>query len=729
LAHVYRFEDVQIDTGNYQVLKAGKAVPIEPKALNVLVFLVENRGRLIEKRELLDAVWGESFVTENVLTRAVAQLRKALEDGSKEGRFIETVPTRGYRFVAEVTVEDVRAASGANPEAPEQLPPLPSLPFVAASRSPSRLRGYAIAALGTTVLLALVGVGLSTVRGRSASPYLQIASATQITTSGGLSAYPTLSPDASEIAYCTDRGKGFEIFVRQLAPGGTEFQLTSDGGQNLQPAWSPDGKLIAYSSKKRGGIWVIPALGGAARKLTDFGSHPAWSKDGQRIAFQSGAVDDISADTTGANLPSMIWTVRSDGENAAQLTFPGNPDGGHGSPSWSPDGKHIVFVASLHGGSGLWSLGADGKGVSRLAGQSSGYYDPIYSPDGKSVVYGAVAAGVNYGLWQVRLSPDAAAAVEAPMQITNSNGTRIKNLAFSADGKKLVYSGVNLSGSLASLPISKSGEPTGEPIALTSDVGCRSMLPDFSPDGSRIVFTACRGRSGLPQQLWLINSDGSNMQELTVGPNPAAYPSWYPDGRRILFETYEPGSALLSVDTDTRQTKNVLSLDPSFSVPTISPDGTKFLLDGSVDGILNVWQFDLATGAKTQLTFEKEMAAYPAWSPDGKWIAYEIERGTDNSIAILPRGGGSPTLLTPFHGQHWMHGWSSDGDKVLYAMQGDDFNWNIWSVSRSTKIEKQLTHYTHTNAYVRYPAMSPRGDQIVYEYTETIGNIWMMQFK
>jgi hypothetical protein len=76
-----------------------------------------------------------------------------------------------------------------------------------------------------------------------------------------------------------------------------------------------------------------------------------------------------------------------------------------------------------------------------------------------------------------------------------------------------------------------------------------------------------------------------------------------------------------------------------------------------------------------------------------------------------------------------MYGWASDGDKILYAKPGNDLIWNIWSVSRSTKIEKQLTHYAKTNTYVRYPTMSLHGNQIVYEYTETTGNIWMMQFK
>ena len=147
------------------------------------------------------------------------------------------------------------------------------------------------------------------------------------------------------------------------------------------------------------------------------------------------------------------------------------------------------------------------------------------------------------------------------------------------------------------------------------------------------------------------------------------------------------------------------------------------------DGVINTWIMDMANGNMRQLTFEKEMAGFPEWSPDGKFIAVELQRGSDNSIGILPSAGGPITQLTPYHGRQWLHSWSSDGDKIFYAKQAEDLIWNVWSVSRSTKIEKQLTHYTKTNAFVRYPASSPRGDQVVYEYTETTGNIWMLQFK
>ena len=79
------------------------------------------------------------------------------------------------------------------------------------------------------------------------------------------------------------------------------------GKRTYEPAWSPDGKLIAYHSRKRGGIWLIPALGGTARLLTDFGSRPAWSPDGSKIAFQSGVLTDVNQMSYDARAPSKSF--------------------------------------------------------------------------------------------------------------------------------------------------------------------------------------------------------------------------------------------------------------------------------------------------------------------------------------------------------------------------------------------------------------------------------------
>ena len=724
MAQIYHFDDVEIDLRGFRVLKAGKVVSLEPKALNLLVFLAENRGRLIEKKELLDTVWGDAFVTENVLTRSIAQLRKVLADDAKDARYIETVPTRGYRFVAELTVEDPVNARLAVPTPPPGVSPGPDVPPVSPVPPAGRMRYYAA---GTVIaLVCAAAIAMIVVWPRIGQQYIQIASNTQITTSAGLSFSPSPSPDTTQIAYSTDRGKGFEIFIRQLAPGGKEFQLTADGNENMQPAWSPDGSVIAYYSRKRDGIWVMPALGGSPRKLTDFGSHPSWSRDGQWVAFQSSALDDLGSDSEGINPPSNIWIIRSDGSEAKKITQTGQPNGGHGAPSWSPDSRHIVFVSAIRGTGELWSIGADGTGLVRMGVRSSGYFDPVYAHDGKSVLYGAVLAGQSFGLWQLPVSPDTSTPLGEPRQITSSGGVRIKNLALSSDGKALLYSAVGMTGSLQSLPVSKSFDAAGEPVALTSDVGCRDILPKFSPDGSRIAFISCHGKAGALQQLWLMNANGSDLQQLTSSAHSYVDPNWSPDGHRILVSS---GGRLVSVDADTRQQQDILALDIPVGPYEVSPDGRQAAAGLMKDGIQNVWLIDIATRKARQVTFDQEDAGYPAWSPDGKWIAFQIARGPDNSIYIMPSAGGDAIQLTPYHGQRWHHDWSPDGDKILFAKSGDDLIWNIWTVSRTTKTENQLTHYLKSNAYVRYPTASPRGNQIVYEYTETTGNIWMMNLK
>src|SRR5215475_10292881 len=100
----FSFDDIQVAPGTFGVMKAGSNLQIEPKTFNMLLFLIENRGRLIEKDELLDALWKDTHVTENALTREIARLRKILGDDPKQARYVQTVHTRGYRFIAPIQV-------------------------------------------------------------------------------------------------------------------------------------------------------------------------------------------------------------------------------------------------------------------------------------------------------------------------------------------------------------------------------------------------------------------------------------------------------------------------------------------------------------------------------------------------------------------------------------------------------------------------------------------------
>jgi TolB protein len=267
-------------------------------------------------------------------------------------------------------------------------------------------------------------------------------------------------------------------------------------------------------------------------------------------------------------------------------------------------------------------------------------------------------------------------------------------------------------------------------VALTTSVGCRNVIPEFSRDGSHIAFQSCRGRGGIAQQIWMMRSDGTDRQQLTFG-TVGSIPSWFPDGRHVLFGSILSPHAggLFSVDVETHQQQLIAALQYDAGKFVMSPDGKQVALSVTKDGRVNTWLLDVATKQIRQLTFDKEMIGFPEWSPDGKLLAAEMSRGKDTNIVILPSSGGTPTQITFDHGNDWPDSWSPDGDKIVFAKQQEDGFWNVWTVSRSTKIEKQLTHYDRVTSYVRYPAMSPRGDQIVYEYDETTGNIWMLELK
>jgi TolB protein len=164
------------------------------------------------------------------------------------------------------------------------------------------------------------------------------------------------------------------------------------------------------------------------------------------------------------------------------------------------------------------------------------------------------------------------------------------------------------------------------------------------------------------------------------------------------------------------------------SILRLSPDGNQIAFNRRQGATINVWTEPVDAGAARQLTFDKESASYPCWSPDGKFIAVEMKRGGDTEVAVLPSAGDSPVMLTHDSGQSFSFDWSPDGDKILFAGLRNGA-WNIYWVSRTTRIEKQLTNYTGSSSYVRYPAWSPHGDQIVYEHGETTGNIWLTRVK
>ncbi len=592
----------------------------------------------------------------------------------------------------------------------------------AESPRPKRRGGWIAAAV---VLAALAGLAFwGRVGSRSGPAALAIFNPVQLTTSAGLELDPTFSPTGDALAYSSDQGGGFEIYVRDLTPGGREAQLTDDGGQNFEPAWSPDGETVAYHSKERGGIWLIPASGGKARSLTRFGSRPAWSPDGETLAFQSESSPQVSDTTAPALALSTLWLVAKDGSERRQLTRAGEPAGGHAAPAFSPDGRRIAFSTSpQREASEIWSVAVSGDDPILMSREPPTGFDPTYAADGRSIYFSARSREVN-SLWQLPVSRRGDRPDGPAVQIKNLGLASIRQLATSADGSRMAYAAIKTISNLWSLPLTGDARPAGEPVPLTRGTG-RNNRPSFSPGGRRIAFD--RWQHGLNVAVWAMSSDGGDMRQLTVDPWTQTQPSWLPSGERLAFQSHEDGRRIFTaIDLASGRKDQLVELDADVDWARLSPDGRQLAFHSRGQGLeVNLWLLDLASGGRRQLTHADDFMGFPCWSPDGRWLAFQRKKGEDSHLMVMPAAGAEPIQLTSQAGQNWPFSFSPDSERIAFASLRDG-EWNLWWVSRLTGEQQRLTESPRLGDYVRYPAWSPLGDRIVYELAETTGDIWLV---
>jgi Tol biopolymer transport system component/DNA-binding winged helix-turn-helix (wHTH) protein len=703
-----RFGVFDFDTEARQLSKRGMRLKISGQPMEILGVLLERPGEVVTREELRQRLWaGDTFVDfEHSLNAAVNKLREALGDDPARPQFVATVPRQGYRFVG--AIENETRAMLAEVPRPEHQ----------AERKTNHRRVWQM--IAAVVALAVIAAGAIVAWRSHSDPRLRIKSDSQITTTSGFAMYPSFSPDGSQFAYCKETPQGLQIFVRQPGTGSRDVQITSDDGQNIQPAWSPDGQWIVYHSIQRGGIWRVSALGELSTKLADTGARPAWSPDGQWIAYQSGVVNDLSSEAPGVFAPSTLWVMRADGTDSREITKLGQPEGGHGTPSWSPDGKRVVFVAAT-GFAELWTIDVSSGALTRLAPLVYAYFDPVFTKDGRSVLYGALTQN-SYGLFQIRLSEDGSKPVGEPIQL-KTGMVRVKHLALSSDGKKLLYSAAVPESGVWTVSLGNDGR-LSEPRILRETTGERTTLPRFSPDGKHVAVGSWR--VGGCCEIWMMNSDGSSPELLVVD---AGFASWLPDNRTLMFKNYNGRDTIIrALDVRSRESKVVATVSQVIGSMDLSPSGATIAYHTATNGILNIWTMDVATSQRRQLTFEKEFIGFPIWSPDEKKLAANVKTSIGDEAVILDPNTSQITVLTKDRGQHWPSGWSPDGRKIYFAGQHNAV-WNVYSLDVGTGVETQLTRYNRPSAFVRYPRASPDGKTILYEHTQTMGNIWMLELE
>ncbi|MEQ9561866.1 MAG: winged helix-turn-helix domain-containing protein, partial [Woeseiaceae bacterium] len=375
-----------------RLVRGGDTQLVEPRSMDVLVYLCRHSNRVVSNDELIAAVWGGRPMGDNPVYKAIAKLRKAFGDESGEPRYIETVSKKGYRLIAEVRVEDAGSTATA---IPSQMPALRGGPAVAVGM----LAG---------ILLAAVVFWQPTPE----SPVLRL-----ISNFPGSHSQPSFSPDAGAIAFASNFDGESHIWVLDRDAQAPR-QVSRGNGYDYRPRWSPDGASILFS--RGGNLWTIPASGGDERELIRNAQNPNWSRDGKRIVFER-AYEVWLADAEGAQQTRVAGIPRVELALAPRW------------PAFSPDGSEIVFLdAGTTPFADVWRIRIDGGTPVQMTFDPAMASAPVWSPDGKYVYYSTQRGG-SRTLWRVSVADNTAAAV-----LAGSGDEGFPDV--SADGTKLVYS-------------------------------------------------------------------------------------------------------------------------------------------------------------------------------------------------------------------------------------------------------------------------------------------------
>ncbi len=737
----WQFGEFELDLVAFKLRRGASTLAVEPKALDVLQLLIERAPRVVDKGEIFASVWKGVAVTDNALTRVVAQLRKVLDDDPRAPRFVETVATRGYRFIATVTPVVETAAPVLQPASPPE-------PWRRRATSPSKRPGSRrLLAIAAALGVVAVAGGLWLAASRSgAAPVsaswlsadgipntalLATIRPEQITTGQGYDGFLAYSPDGLSVAFSSDRSGTLEIYVQSLAAGATATALTSNGRQNVQPAWSPDGQYIAYHEMAGDGVWIVPSRGGVSRKVSDVGSFPVWSPDGARLAFQSLPTNELYPFGVPGALGNILSVNVSGPPAVVPLTRFGEPAGPHLHPEWLDDTR-IVFVTGSLGENTLFSTDVQASRPAAVASAPELTANYVLTPDRRGVFF---VARDTTAIWYLPLSGDDETRTASPTGL-QTFGSKIGQLTVSRDGRRLAWTAIDTSDHIWVRPDAHAAIVA--PVQITKGLNVRFGLPAASSDG-RIL--TVRNRPGAAQSVFLV-TPGAEPRQLTTHPELHSGPRWMPGEREaILIADHDDVAGFWAFDLDTGRERLLFRLtdlpkpdgatQPSTAAPStntsFAPDFSRLVMGIVKDGVQNLWvaglQAEHPDGTLRQLTFEREGGSYPVWSPNGRWIAYQCNEGMNTHACVVDVASGERTQLTHHPGQSWAAGWSPDSAQVLFAAQRDSV-WNVAAVTLTDETTRLLTHFTGPAGYVRYPRWNPAIRGVVFERSVVTGRVW-----
>jgi Tol biopolymer transport system component/DNA-binding winged helix-turn-helix (wHTH) protein len=629
--NVIRFGLFEADLSARELRKRGRKIPLQDQPFRVLTLLVQRPGELILREEFQRALWPrDTFVEfDEGLNKAIQKLRQALDDSSDNPRFIETLPRKGYRFIAPVTGNGTEAA-------PEKAQP-PVQPSV---KRPSTERlAWLLLAL-SIALVVFAGIYFRFLR----PPAHAALKTVPLTTYPGRQITPALSPDGKQVAFAWDgeKGENLHIYVK-LVDAGTPLRLTNASTNEFDPAWSPDGRYIAFCrySVDRSGVWIIPALGGVERKLGDsaitstngtFCGGLSWSPDGKYLAVRG---------TTAPQEPYGIFLFPVDSGTARRLTSPPKEYFGDWHPRFSPDGKTLAFVRhySFRSEVYLLPLSSDERprGEPRkLTSDERSVANIDWTADGRRIVYSSGQDGKT-----TLFAVPSSGGIPEPVPIAGENPTA---LSVSRTSSRLVYERDVVDSNIWRLPGPNSSDKRSTPARFIASSEM-DREPQYSPDGSKVVFASARSGA---YQIWVSDQEGHNPVQLTsYGGEEVGSPRWSPDSRWIAYDCSQTGNlGIYIINAEGGQPRRLTGGTSNSIRPSWSRDGRWIYFSDNVAGDWQIWKMPVQGGSAIRVTKSWGFDAFE--SADGKTVYYDkpvdpgvwkVETPGGEEIRVLVRGG------------------------------------------------------------------------------------------
>ena len=579
-------------------------------------------------------------------------------------RCLEKKPADRWQSAAELLPQlEALAVTPTGGITPTDTRPIPAVP--------RNSRRAAIAA-------ALVGIAVLTLLWSFANrpePF-SLGLTSRVTTDEGLELDPALSPDGRFVAYAAGPIGRTSIYVRQL----TESKpiIISEGvpGRHRVPRWSPDGNSIAFSSftSDSSTIFSVPAFGGSPRRIASGSASlgvnsPAWSPDGREIAYATKRTLCVVPAVGG---PCHVAASGTDLHSVA----------------WSPDGSRIAFVA----GNSVFVFGTFDFGnllpsvvvvVPARGGQ------PVQVTDSTSLNVSPVWIGNQSILFISNrgggrdLYLTAVGAREIPVRVTN--GINAHSVSASSNDGRVAYTQFSAYANIWTLPIrGRSETDLSSARRLTAGTELIERLA-LSRDGGWLAYNS--DRNGNSDIFAVRTSGDSRPRQLTSSPGDDFAPAFSPSGREVAYFGFRDGgkARLLVTPAEGGAEERVATWESDDWRPDWSPTGDSLVFESESGGIRQlkvVARSGQGWGTPKILTTDE--GRYPRWSPDGRWIAYLRNTGTEILI-VDPREGHPVTLVRTLTLADRPHvitcAWSPDSRILYFNASEETGGSSFWSVT------------------------------------------------